>query len=90
MHFPASRRSFLHASTAATIGSLWAGWSQAIAAQPKVAGKAKSVILIFNCGGPSHIDLWDPKPSPHGRADEAPGHRSLRASQAEQPQLGDV
>jgi hypothetical protein len=21
------------------------------------------VILIFNCGAPSHIDLWDPKPS---------------------------
>jgi hypothetical protein len=20
------------------------------------------VILIFNCGGPSHLDLWDPKP----------------------------
>ena len=25
-------------------------------------GKAKSVIMIFNCGAPSHIDLWDPKP----------------------------
>lgn len=25
-------------------------------------GKAKSVILIFNGGAPSHIDLWDPKP----------------------------
>ena len=24
--------------------------------------KAKSVILIFNCGAPSHIDLWDLKP----------------------------
>ncbi len=24
--------------------------------------KAKSVIMIFNCGAPSHIDLWDPKP----------------------------
>lgn len=26
------------------------------------SGKAKSVILIFNGGAPSHIDLWDPKP----------------------------
>src|SRR3954465_9515805 len=26
------------------------------------AGKARSVILIFNGGAPSHIDLWDPKP----------------------------
>lgn len=25
-------------------------------------GKATSVILIFNGGAPSHIDLWDPKP----------------------------
>ncbi len=25
-------------------------------------GKAKSVILLFLQGGPSHIDIWDPKP----------------------------
>src|SRR5712672_1084042 len=25
-------------------------------------GKAKSVILVFLQGGPSHIDIWDPKP----------------------------
>src|SRR5262245_32596214 len=25
-------------------------------------GKAKSVILIYLQGGPSHIDIWDPKP----------------------------
>src|SRR5256885_2909521 len=25
-------------------------------------GKAKSVLLIFLQGGPSHIDIWDPKP----------------------------
>jgi uncharacterized protein (DUF1501 family) len=25
-------------------------------------GRAKSVILLFLQGGPSHIDLWDPKP----------------------------
>ena len=24
-------------------------------------GKAKSVIMIYLQGGPSHIDLWDPK-----------------------------
>jgi hypothetical protein len=27
-------------------------------------GKAKSVILIYLQGGPSHIDLWDPKEEP--------------------------
>ena len=26
-------------------------------------GKAKSVIMIFLQGGPSHLDLWDPKPN---------------------------
>ena len=25
-------------------------------------GRAKSVIFVFLQGGPSHIDLWDPKP----------------------------
>src|SRR5215472_5012375 len=25
-------------------------------------GTAKSVILVFLQGGPSHIDIWDPKP----------------------------
>src|SRR5436853_5319436 len=33
-------------------------------AKPKKSGwgKAKSVILIFLQGGPSHLDIWDPKP----------------------------
>jgi hypothetical protein len=26
-------------------------------------GKAKSIILLYLQGGPSHIDLWDPKPN---------------------------
>ncbi len=56
-----TRRTFLEC-TGGAVGALWAGLSQAEAAQPKVLGKAKSVILIFNCGAPSHIDLWDPKP----------------------------
>src|SRR3954470_9624522 len=25
-------------------------------------GQAKSVIMLFLQGGPSHIDIWDPKP----------------------------
>ena len=56
-----TRRTFLEC-TGSAAAALWAGLSQAEAAQPKVQGKAKSVILIFNCGAPSHIDLWDPKP----------------------------
>ncbi len=46
-------------------------WSQVVQAgsQPKTAvplvtktRRAKAVILIFNCGAPSHLDLWDMKP----------------------------
>ncbi len=44
-------------------GAFWAGLSRAAAAQTPREGKARSVILIFNCGGPSHLDLWDPKPA---------------------------
>jgi hypothetical protein len=56
-----SRRAMLGA------GCCWWSWmlSRGALAAPrtdKPAAKAKSVILIFNCGGPSHIDLWDPKP----------------------------
>lgn len=42
--------------------ALAAGLTQATFAQPTSHAKARSVIMIFNCGGPSHIDLWDPKP----------------------------
>src|SRR5439155_19066490 len=37
-------------------------WLQAAAAGSSRPRRARSVILIFNCGAPSHIDLWDPKP----------------------------
>src|SRR6266705_868397 len=57
----ASRRLFLSASAGAA-AALWTDWAQLAAAQPRANGKAKSVILIFNCGAPSHIDLWDMKP----------------------------
>jgi hypothetical protein len=49
-----------------TLGQLFA-LQKASAAEPNDAGngrafgKAKSVILIYLQGGPSHLDLWDPK-----------------------------
>jgi hypothetical protein len=57
-----SRRAFLQTAGGAC-GAFWAGLSRAAAAQPSRDGKARSIILIFNCGGPSHLDLWDPKPA---------------------------
>jgi hypothetical protein len=61
---PSSRRLFLQSTGAA--GALLSRLNRLAAAQPKAHGNAKSVILIFNCGAPSHIDLWDMKPEATG------------------------
>lgn len=57
-----TRRQSLGALTAA-LGAFSAPLAFANNAQASVrSGKAKHVIMIFNCGAPSHLDLWDPKP----------------------------
>ena len=57
-----TRRSALQAALGlGALGVMGSGLSQA--ARAAAAGKAKSVIMIFNGGAPSHIDLWDPKPA---------------------------
>jgi len=56
-----SRRSFMR-GVGASIFPLAAGYSHAAGMGPLRTGKAKSVIMIFNGGAPSHLDLWDPKP----------------------------
>jgi len=52
---------------AAGLGALqlwWSDWLRAATSVPAPPGRRdKSVILIFNPGGPSHLDLWDPKPT---------------------------
>jgi hypothetical protein len=57
-----SRRSFLAAGAATGLELFWNQWLLAEAVRRSV-GKARAVILIFNAGAPSHIDLWDPKPN---------------------------
>ncbi|MFM8494567.1 MAG: DUF1501 domain-containing protein, partial [Planctomycetia bacterium] len=42
--------------------------ARAAALTPHHAPKAKSVIFLFMEGGPSHIDLFDPKPALHALA----------------------
>jgi uncharacterized protein (DUF1501 family) len=60
--FP-TRRQFLRHSGLGAAGLLLADWARLQAAgETNNRGRAKSVILIFNCGAPSHIDLWDMKP----------------------------
>lgn len=55
------RREFLSQVGLGSLGLCGAEGLQTLAAAATVS-RAKSVILIFNCGAPSHIDLWDPKP----------------------------
>jgi hypothetical protein len=66
-----SRREFLRVGGAGLLGisladilRLQAGASVSPEGAKAAAGwgKAKSVILVFLQGGPSHIDIWDPKP----------------------------
>ena len=59
-----SRRSALQMASAGIGASslLSADFLGAATTTPARTATAKSVILIFNCGAPSHIDLWDPKP----------------------------
>lgn len=57
-----TRRAFLRVGGLGGLSLFYADLKRAALATPPRRSKARSVILIFNCGGPSHIDLWDPKP----------------------------
>src|SRR3979490_1740099 len=65
-----TRRELLRAGSLGMLGlnlaNFFAGQKSASAAE-KYAGRrgfgsAKSVIMVFLQGGPSHVDIWDPKP----------------------------
>ena len=45
---------------------------------PHFAPKAKHVIFLFLTGGPSHIDMFDPKPALHKYAGQRPDSVDLR------------
>lgn len=70
-HLGVTRRDILRVGGSAVLGMSLAGMlrsreSQAAAAMTGSGpgwNKAKSVIMIYLQGGPSHLDLWDPKPS---------------------------
>jgi uncharacterized protein DUF1501 len=63
-----SRRELLRVGGAGLLGlSLpeflsWKAQAAAARTDTKITPKAKSVIMLFLQGGPSHIDIWDPKP----------------------------
>src|SRR5438045_4490148 len=65
-----TRRELLRAGSIGMLGlnlAHFLAWQKNAAAAPKYDGargfnSAKSVIMVFLQGGPSHIDIWDPKP----------------------------
>src|SRR6478736_6532209 len=58
-----SRRDLLRAGSLAAFFPGTAAVPAALAGEtPALPGKARSVILLDLCGGPSHIDTFDPKP----------------------------
>jgi hypothetical protein len=69
-----SRRSILRVGGAGLLGLTMPKWLQAATAQPPgtpalgeralkaIAPRAKSVIFLYQFGGPSHIDMFDMKP----------------------------
>jgi uncharacterized protein (DUF1501 family) len=58
----ATRREFLGASIAGTLGLALSPAMQTLLAREAPARRAKSCILLWLNGGPSHIDTFDPKP----------------------------
>jgi hypothetical protein len=58
MQIPIDRRAFISAAA----GSALAGWLGRLAAQATDQPQAKSCILLWMSGGPSHIDTLDLKP----------------------------
>ncbi len=47
-------------------------------AGPKMPGRAKHVIMLFLAGGPSHVDMFDPKPALEKYAGQRPSSTNLR------------
>lgn len=58
-----SRRNWLKAGGLGLLGLNSVNWLEAIANNPKsIAPKAKSVVFLFQWGGPSQLDMFDMKP----------------------------
>jgi uncharacterized protein (DUF1501 family) len=55
-----TRRDFLHAGALSLLGLTLPEWMR-LQAQG-AADRDVNCIMLFLCGGPSHIDTWDPKP----------------------------
>lgn len=79
---PLSRRDALRSLGAGfgglALADLLRGDAAGSATPPHFAPRAKSVIFLFMSGGPSHIDLFDPKPEIAKRAGQRPQDVDVR------------
>jgi hypothetical protein len=57
-----TRRSFLASGLVGTLGLALSPAARSLLAAPAPARRAKSCILVWLNGGPSHLDTFDPKP----------------------------
>ena len=78
-----SRRSVLQVGGTAVVGSALPLAGNVAAASSVSNGRAKSVLLVICSGGPSQLDLWDPKPQAAAefRGEFAPIHTAVPSVQ---------
>ena len=57
-----TRRSLLQIGACSALGLSLPDWLAARARAGAASGRARSVILLWLWGGPSHHETWDPKP----------------------------
>jgi hypothetical protein len=57
-----TRRAFVQAGASSVLGLSLADLLRVRAQGGTLGGSAKSVLLLWLWGGPSHLDTWDPKP----------------------------
>ncbi len=60
--FGFDRRRFLTIGAAGVVGTTLPNLGRATSSEDPGTGKAKSVLLVLLSGGPSQLDMWDPKP----------------------------
>src|SRR5437868_2640682 len=57
-----TRRALLQLGACSTLGLTLPQWLKSQAAGKTSAARVKSVLLLWLWGGPSHHEMWDPKP----------------------------
>src|SRR5690606_11344407 len=85
---------WLMASEGRALGSTTTAGDPLAPKSPHFAPRAKRVIYLFMHGGPSHVDLWDPKPDlgklAGGPLPESFGSVMTRRKVAENPLLAPI